>query len=356
MSAAAFRKGTGILQIYVPMRTGFVQRSTGTANKLIARRMKAMVSELRDAREWEILDAVRGRRLSLRQLFDHYVSNDLATLRDELADTDVTKYLDGWQASVRATLGETGTAATYRRQVVSLTGSKLLASELTPQRISSWLASLDVTPGTRRKNYYALSSFVHYLRASGVIDSNPLELVPVPRKNAARLRWESLEVCRRIVDAEPEPFRALSALIHATGAEVSAALRMTRGDVELDRMLAHVPGSKTASRNRYDVVIEGWARPYLERHVSGLFPSAPLFPGVSRYQAYWYHRQACDAVGVTDYTVHDARHSLAVRWGKRGVSLEAIAEQLGHKGILQVANVYGRFKPTIEERIEEVAR
>lgn len=355
--SAAFAKGRGkVLQIYVPTRTGFVQRSTGTTSKAIARKMKAMVRELRDARDWPLLDAIRERRLTLGRLYDAYASRALDDLRAELADADLVHHLDAWEASVRATLGDTGTAELYRWQVERLTGERFLVSELVPARITAWLAELAVTPGTRRKNYYALSSFVQYLLAVGVLDRNPLDRVPVPKKNPPRLRWEPLEVCQKLVDAQPEPFRTLSALIHATGAELSPALAMVRSDIDLERMVAHIPGTKTASRNRHDVVIEAWARPYLERHCDALLPAAPLFPGITRYQAYWYHTKACEAAKVTDYTIHDARHSLAVRWRKRGVSLEAIAEQLGHRGILQVATVYGRFQPSIEERREEVAK
>lgn len=372
---SAFEKGNrGIQQIYVPTRTGRVQRSTGTPNRVIARKMVAMVRALRDAHEWTLLDAVRElmpgsqreTRLTLARLYDAYASNALDTLRDELAGADIVLHLDAWEASVRASRGDTGTAAMYRWQVERLTGAHMLASELTPAKVTAWLADLGVTPGTARKNLSALSSFVRYLRAAGVLDRNPLELVPRPKKNPPRLRWEPLETCRSVVDAQDEPFRTISALIHATGAEVGAVLRMVPRDVELARMLAHVPGSKAITRNRYDVVIEEWSRPYLERHLAltdvltptSIAPvdaaTAPLFAGVNRYQVYWSHKRACAALKVEDYTVHDARHSLAVRWRKRGVALEAIAAQLGHANVLQVATCYGRFQPTIDERQHEI--
>jgi hypothetical protein len=61
--------------------------------------------------------------------------------------------------------------------------------------------------------------------------------------------------------------------------------------------LARIPGSKAIRRNRYDVVIEQWAKPYLERHLALYDVSAPsggepidattqLFVGVSRYKVY----------------------------------------------------------------------
>ena len=143
---------------------------------------------------------------------------------------------------------------------------------------------------------------------------------------------------------------------------------MVRRDVDLERLVAHVPGTKTASRNRYEVIIEPWAKPYLERHLA-LFeltqpPSwapidtdtALLFPGVTRYQVYWAHKQACKARRIDGLTVHDARHSLAVCWRKQGIPLESIAAQLGHANVLQVATIYGRFQPTIDDRRAEVPK
>jgi integrase len=363
----AFPKGKGrILTIYVPTRTGFVQRSTGTTVRSVVRKMSAMVRSLRDERRWLLLEAIRDRRLSVGELYDHYASRSLDALNAHLSDIDVVRHLDTWETSVRAILGDTGTAETYRWQVERLTGERMLISELTPAIITAWLAGLHVTPGTARKNLYALSSFVRYLRTIGVLDRNPLELVTVPRKNPPRLRFEPLETCQAIVDTQEEPYRTISAFIHATGAEIGAVLRMVPRDIDLNRMRAHVPGSKATTRNRYDVVIEEWAKPYLERHLalhdvitaSGLesidYATTPIFAGVSRYKVYWFHKQACAALKIEDLPVHDSRHSLAVRWRKRGVTLEVIAGQLGHANVLQVATIYGRFQPTMDERQAEV--
>src|SRR5690242_13693464 len=176
--SAAFAKGKGhYVQIYVPTRRGFVQRSTGTPNRVVARAMKRMVNELRDAHDWALLEAIRDRRLTLSALYDAYSSRALDALRAELTNADIVRHLDAWEASVRATRGDTGTAELY------------------------------VTPGTRRKNYYALSSFIQHLRAVGVLDRNPLEMVPVPKKNPPRLRWESLETCQALVEKQEEPYR-----------------------------------------------------------------------------------------------------------------------------------------------------
>ena len=111
------------------------------------------------------------------------------------------------------------------------------------------------------------------------------------------------------------------------------------------------------------MVIEEWAKPYLERHLAPHDGSRRRadrcrdltdFRRRLRYKVYWFHEQACAALKIEDLTVHDARHSLAVRWRKHGIALEVIAAQLGHANVLQVATIYGRFQPTMDEREAEV--
>lgn len=349
---AAFRK-RGVYQLYVPGTAGYRQRSTGTRDATVARKMRRMVETLRDAHEYDLLDRVIAGSLTLRELYVEYAANRLELLRARLADLDLAEHLDAWERWVRSDRGATQTAERYRQQVESLVASPFRRSELTPARVMAWLAQLGGSSGTRRKYLYALHSFVGYLVTSGVLTRNPIAEVKAPKKNPPRLRWETVDTDERIVVAAPAEYRALFAFIHATGAEVSAALATLRRDVDLEQALAHIRGTKTESRNRHDALIEPWALPYLREHCRTVTPNAHLWPGISRYQAAAHHQATCAAVGVEDYHLRCARHSWAVRARKRGVSLEAIAAQLGHSSILMAATVYGRFTPTLDERRAE---
>lgn len=145
--------------------------------------------------------------------------------------------------------------------------------------------------------------------------------------------------------------RALFAYIKATGAEVSPALKTLRGDLDLKRGLAHIRGTKNAHRNRHDAIIEPWALPILKEYCGTLVGNVPLWPSITRYQAHRRHQEAAKALHIHDYTLRDARHSWAVRSRKRGESLEAIAAQLGHKGIATAVDVYAQYRPDLNERI-----
>jgi integrase len=315
--------------------------------------MQGMIQQLgpRGNRRWEILDAIRDNKLTLPEVYDAYARQDLDGLLSSSNDELLFPYLDGWSQWVKSRRGDTGTHRTYLAQVSTLIDTNFRASGLTVDRVDEWLTNLpNVTPGTRRKYLYGLSSFCGYLRKRHVIQNDVLEGVERPRKNPPRMRYETLERIVSLFDAQEEPFRSLSAFIHATGSELSPALALRRRDLDLVRMKAHIPGTKTVQRNRHDVVISRWAKPILVAHCANLLPDAPLFPGISRYQAYWSHMKACKTVQIENYTLHDARHSWAVRAIRAGATFEVVRLQLGHTTTAQVATVYGRFTPSDEER------
>jgi integrase len=337
--------------VRVPTVSGNVIKSTGTSDKRTAKNIERMLEDLgpRGRREWDLLDAVVTNRISLGDLYDAQSGNRLPELRERLREVDLSDYLDRWSDWVRASLGDTGSAETYRMQVEKLVKSPFRTTDLTREKVTEWLSSLKVTPGTRRKNFYALKSFIGHLVAIGALKTDPLAGMKAPKKNPPRMRYLDLPEIVRLVDAQPEPFRSLSAFIHATAAEITPALRMKARDIDLKRMRAHIPGTKTESRNRHEVLISHWAKPYLAEHLRHMHPNAVVFDGITRYSAYDEHMAACDAVGIEDYTMHDARHSWAVRARRAGVDFEVIAGQLGHEGITQVVSVYARFRPTERE-------
>jgi integrase len=343
----------GKFQIYVPGRVGRKQKSTGTGNAMLARNQKRLVAALKDQQDWQLLDAVVSGRFSLTRLYAAHVANTLDELRGELDSVDLSQQIDGWGDWVRAAGGTTLTAATYRAQVMTLITPGFRAHELTRPKISEWLTGIrDITTGTRRKYLYALHSFVGFLLERGLLEVDPTAGIKSPKKNKPRLRWVEEVEDIRIVEAAPAEYRALFALIKSTGAEVSAALATLRTDVDLSDGLVHIRGTKNEKRDRHDAIIETWALPYLKDHCRAIVGATALWPHVTRYKAHAVHQATCKALGIEDYTLRDARHSWAVRSRKRGESLEAIASQLGHSSVYMAATVYGRFKPTIEERKE----
>jgi hypothetical protein len=370
------RKGRKIFEMRVPLRNGGDGpiRTCGTTDKVIADEMEALVKRLaKKEKYWPLMEAVTQNppRLTLKELW-HADNNDmLDELMASLDDPDLAEYLDDWEKWVNSNLNHTTTAAMYRMQVSTLIApdggdsEAFPKSELTTARVNTWLADYGGSSGYKRKLLYALFSFIRYLIEAGVFETNPIDKITRPKKGKKDTRWETEENDIRIVVAAPAEYQGLFAFIKSTGSEVSPPLadEFTAREIELwpedeGRYcgLAHVPGTKTETRDRHDVYIEKWARPFLERALHGLLPNAKVFPGISRYQAHWHHQNAADAVQVLRYTLRHARHSWAVRARKcrPQVSFEAIAEQLGNT-VAVVADVYAQYKMSPEERRKEGA-
>ena len=353
-----YLRGRGRVWWYVsvPRRSrGWVKRACGTKDRQTARAMKRMLEELGPTgrRDWELLDAVCSNRLSVAELFDAYVANALDVLRAQLNDVDLEPYVDQWVDVLKASLAA-DTVAHYELYVRSLIpiGRHFSRSALTFQRLSEWLSSRNVGRSTKRKYHAALSQFCDHLRSVAVLSTNPMRDVKAPPAAPPRMEYlETAAKMRALADAQPEPFRSLSLLIHATGIEVSVALALKKQDVDSTRREIRARGTKTATRDRLARVAE-WAWPDVERFIKLLHPAAPLFPGITRFAAGDAHRAACTALGVENYQLRDSRHSYAVRAIRAGASPEVVARQLGHVNTTMVVSVYGRFRPNDQERTD----
>jgi integrase len=328
-----------------------VNRSTGSHNEAVAKGMAAMLQDLgpRNRREWEILDAVQTGKLSLGQAYDAWKVGALDGLKAELRNTDIEPQVDAWLRGLRDRVAP-DTLAHYRKHVGSLVapGKPFLASRLSVAVILDWQAALGVGRSTKRKYHAALSSFCEYLVAREILPSNPMRAVRPAPAPKPRMRYLEHPEVLRLVEAMPAPYRTLSAIIHATGMELSVAVEMERGDVNTDNWAIHARGTKNIWRDRI-VGIEEWAIPYLREHIRLLTPGARVFPGMNRWTASDVHRKVCQELGISNYQLRDARHTYAVRMIRTGMPAEMVARQLGHVDPTMVTKNYGRFHPSHNE-------
>jgi integrase len=363
-------KRNGIYQLYVPTQAGGVKRRTcDTRDALVYRGMKRMVAELREKRRWKLLAAITDtpHRLSLGQVYDAHTANTLDALEASLSASRLSAhragYLDGLRALGRAARYVDGVGAKLDSFIEAApTGT---TADLTPAVVAHHLAGLRTTPGTRRQHLYAVTGFARFLRSAGVLASYPLSGIEAPKKNAARMRYESEATDERIVAAASPKYRALFAFIKATGCDVSTAFRTLRRDLNLEAGKAELRGTKTRHRHVHEGLIEPWALPYLRERCAGMLPNAHAWPeligkpgkhgtretaGYSVSGAGHHHTATCEALKVSDYTLKDARHSVAVRMAKAGYTPFEIAEQLGTSPDL-VSSTYARFIVKLERRV-----
>lgn len=348
----AFRqKGRTVRSVKVFTSTGWKKRTTGTRDATTAKKMQQMVDALREQRQFGVLDAIGARTLTVPAAWDLWKVGGLPAILARLSDVDLLTKRDGWLAEVK-THASDDTAAHYDHYLDSLVGAgtTLPRSLVTVERLKTWLAGLSLKTGTKRKYHAGVSSFLSYCVSVGALERNPLRDVKAPPAGKARDRHLSAKEASALADAQPSPYRELSALLAGTGIEVSVALRLRVRDVDKANREVRARGTKTHNRDRVCRVAE-WAWPSVLRAIAGKMPDALLFSDIPhRWAAQEQHDAACKAREIEDYTMRDARHTWAVRMAQAGVPIEQISKQLGHKDAVMALKVYGVYVPSQRER------
>lgn len=343
------------------------QRSTGTKDKGEAAGIERMAEELRARTAFRpVLEALWSKQLSPRDVYADWLRDmSLSALLVRLADRDLEPYFELWTVQLAARFphaeGEASTPARYLRYVRRLMpeGERFPRSHFTAERLTAWVASLEYSASTKVMHLAGVSSFANYLVDIGAIDASPVSRAKRPRQRdlTKRDRHLSMREMVRLIEAcedtDAVPLRTLCVLAHL-GIETGVSRRLRRADVDLQERRIRVRGTKAEKRDRF-VTIDAWAIPYLTRRCRGLLPDAPIAAGlrgepVPRGSISRLWLRALERARITDYRLHDGRHTWAVRHIAAGVPAEYVAEQLGHTDTKQVNAVYGRFRPTAFDR------
>jgi integrase len=346
---SAFKRGKqGFLSIYVPLRDGWAQRSLGTDDTAFAREVVAMLRTMhRRWRAYDVLAAVADGRVTWDEVVALHDTGraGLLALREALADVVLADHVEPWLAALLADGKSASTTDYYRRLLTQYTAAHPMRSSFNADTVRAFVRAYRGQSSTRRVVLYAIRSFARYLSERKLVDWRVLDPVQPPKKGAPRLHYRDAATDAAICRAADTPeLRCYFALIHGSGAEVSATLAMRRRDVHDARLRIDVLGTKTPKRRRHDVALDAWALPFVLPHLAGKHPEAALFPGLTRRQVQEAHRVTRERLGIRDYTLRDARHSVAIRMRRDGDSFEAIAARLGNT-VAVVHATYARFQP-----------
>ncbi len=331
------------------------QRALGTTDLDTAKRICAFLRLMRDRREGFLLDAIADGRAPIGAAYDAYMDVRLDTyikeLREGKDDVDLEPFVAKWVHEMeRVRKPNADSRRKYEMQVRTFvgTGTPFLRSQFTRKAVRDWLAGLSV--GAPNRYRAALSSFTRFLVIEDVLPTNLVRDVPMVKEREPRLRYLSQDEAKALVDALPEPYRALHALMLATAMEVGAALKVRRGDLDFTANTAFARGTKRRHRTRTCTVYHRWmwAWEIVRAHVkrSGAMGEAHLFAMCTSPGALAALKDALSPAGLSDYLTRDHRHTWAVQALRDGIALHTVSHQLGHINATMVLNVYGRFVPT----------
>lgn len=313
--------------------------TTGTPDRVTAGHVVAFVKVMKARRRWDVIDALLAKRVALPLAYDAYESGTLDTLLKELSSPDLDPLVTEWSKDANPK---------YVKQVRTLIkkGVAFSASRFTRSTISNHLASLKVSGSTRNRYRAALSVVGRWFVEREAIEANPVRDVRAAKSNAPRDLYHERADAIALVKQLPAPFNAIEALM-ANGLERQVIARMSRKDVNLDRLTIDAHGSKTPHRNRVVRITEAWTVPTIKAHLATLMPNAPVLT-VRLDRVLDTHKRACRALKIPVTTLHDWRHTYAVNSLRDGMMAETVARQLGHRDAGLVHKIYGRF--IVDER------
>jgi integrase len=335
--------------------TGWKQLSSRTDSRDVAQQIEAMWRQLAGIRAWDVLGPVLEGERSILTVFDAWnaAGRNAHVLRRLLADTDLEPLVATWAAiHERNVKGDSAAHALAHVRVLFPKDAPRLASQVTTAWLSEQLYAYPGKRNTLRKVASSWSVFLDYCtRIRGLFPVNPMDAVPRPDVEATPIRFYELEAVERIIGAQPTAERrAFFTLLYSTAIEVSTALQLTRGDIDLARKEIRGAGTKAYTRDRICRVAE-WAWPTLAAHVHTMLPTAGLWPaGWSRWTVSDWHRETVKALKLPPYPLHNARDHWAVRQARAGTPVAVIQRQLGHGSPMLTLTKYGRFLPDAADR------
>ncbi len=165
----------------------------------------------------------------------------------------------------------------------------------------------------------------------GLIARNPCDLVIKPkhvRKVGEALSAEELEkFLSDIASSKLDKFFRFCLL---TGCRRSEALSVEWSDVDLDKAVIHIRGTKTLTSDRTVPLL-----PECAELLESMIPvDGRIFPHRGSYVTHEF-KKLCPS-----HKLHDLRHTFATRCLECGISMKVVQQWLGHSRMETTASVY----------------
>jgi integrase len=212
---------------------------------------------------------------------------------------------------------------------------------------------------TRRKRQSTTNRALTTLRAAlrhaeasypGTVPGKPWEgAKPFKNVDSARVRWLSVDECRRLLNAAPPDLRRLVRAALLSGCRYGELCRLRCGDFHPESGTLHIAEAKAGART---IPLDDEARAFFDSITAGRAPSETMLLKANGKPWGADHQKrpmalASEAARLDPpATLHCLRHTFASLRIMAGAPLPAIAAALGHSGNRMVERHYGHLAPS----------
>jgi len=173
---------------------------------------------------------------------------------------------------------------------------------------------------------------------------------PFKKVDAARVRYLTIDECKRLINSSAGDFRALVQAALATGARYGELAALNVGDFNVDSGTLHVRTSK--SGHGRDIVLTDEGLKLFGALCAGRAPDAPMLEksGGGRWAKSHQARrikEICDHARINPpVSFHILRHVYASHAVMNGAPLFVVARNLGHRDTRMIEKHYGHLTPS----------
>lgn len=227
----------------------------------------------------------------------------------------------------------------YVRNLVSFFGNKSLGA-ITPQDVRQYREQR-VGPNGKRLAIQTINhdhtALVHMLNVAkspqfGLIKDNPAAYVPKPNPQNERDRIASVEEWQGLLDAAAPHLRRVLIVLYTLGPRRGELLALEWSDVDMQRKeftLRHTKNGEARTvpmtLDVYIVFTELWQERRLDTQRVFLYNEKPIRDVKTAFQ------KACRRAGITNFRLHDLRHTASTNLRRAGVDAMTAMKIVGHK-------------------------
>lgn len=202
-----------------------------------------------------------------------------------------------------------------------------------------------ISDSTIRKELHFASAAINFVRLEHELDlKNPFHALGIPEPDG-RLRWLSQDEAARLIQASRLYARTpyLPCFIRLalnTGCRRGELLGLEWSRVDFSRRLLFLEARHTKTKTRRTIPLNDAAIIALDdlrRFHDLAYPDSPwVFTSAAGGHIRWLKtgfRNSCRRAGITDFRIHDLRHTCASWLVMAGVDLYVVRDLLGHASI-----------------------